>query len=244
MHTPSHRSRALGLSILAALLISGLSAAGAQGNWLLLFAGETKQLEANESIGLTAHTEFNLLVPAQGIEILCTTLAAEGLKILGLSTLGEGKMKFTSCKTRQKGKESPGCKPIEPIVAGGRAHLLLHAAKNYLLLEPTGGALGSFAIIQFNPATCALAEENELFGAVVAECGHLLVLKVEGGFAFDFVGLDCSKQESTHLFRQAASQALFEVSGLRFGISSATLDGIASASLNGAFFGVAWSGHV
>jgi hypothetical protein len=238
----SHRKRglkALGLSFLAALGLMAFMAAGAQANWLVLSAGT--QLESNENVTVKTHEdlEFKLLVAAQALEILCLTVESDGLKLKGLSALAEGAVNFRKCKTWQVVKgvntEQKGCVPNEPILAGGKGKVVLHNSLNWALLEPTAVG-GAFTTIVFNPATCALAEENEVTGSLLSECGHLT-----GGA---FVAEDCATLALTHLLRAAANQALLS-DGLFFGANGAVLDGIAAASLAGPNESDAvWGGHI
>jgi hypothetical protein len=236
----SHRKlglKALGLSFLAALGLMAFMAAGAQANWLVLSA--TTQLENNENVAVKTHEdlEFKLLVAAQGLEILCLTVESDGLKLKGLSTMGEGAVNFRKCKTWQVvhgvNTEQKGCVPKEPILAEGKGKLVLHNSLTWVLLEPpTVG--GSLALIEFNPATCALSEDSEITGSLLVECGHLTT----GAF----VAENCATLALTHLFRAAPNQALLS-DGLFFDANPAVLDGIAAASLSGRNENVAvWGG--
>jgi hypothetical protein len=220
----SHRKRglkALGLSFLTALGLMAFMAAGAQANWLVLSAGT--QLESNENVTVKTHEdlEFKLLVVAQALEILCLTVESDGLKLKGLSVLAEGAVNLRKCKTWQVLKgvntEQKGCVPSEPILVGGKGGLVLHNSLTWALLEV-------ITLLVFNPAKCALAEENEVTGSLLVECGHL----TSGAF----VAENCATLALTHLLRAAANQALLS-DGLFFGANPAVLDGIAAVSLSG-----------
>jgi len=131
---------------------------------------------------------------------------------------------------------SAGCKPAEPILAGGLAEVLLHNSKNYIKFKPLTGK--PFTTIVFNPAKCALAEENEVTGELVTECGKL---EPANTFAFK----DCKEHEATHLLREAP-EALFPTAVLKFGLNQALLHGIADTLINepALYKGKLWGGHV
>jgi hypothetical protein len=109
-----------------------------------------------------------------------------------------------------------------------------------VLFEPNkngGGAFEPFTIVSFNPAKCALAEENEVTGFLVAECltealgtGAKLCENVSGNLV-------------THLLQQAPA-ALFPSDVLNFGVNPALLDGVAAAKLSGANINKKWSGVI
>jgi hypothetical protein len=232
MSYPRGRARALGLSLVVVLGLMALGASGAQGNWLILHNGGTS--EAKVSVVVSAQSEGNIKVAdAFTTEILCSTFAAQELVLTEKSTSGSGKVKFSGCKTWQSGKQQANCKPVEPIVAGGETHLVLHNGKNYLLYLPTSGK--SFAVVEFGEL-CALGEEVVVTGDLTFECGHL---NPPGTWLF----LDCSGHQVTHLVRPVVPQSLF-AAGIKFGANSATLSGIAAVSLSGLFLGDAWGGHI
>jgi len=220
------------LSALIALGLLALAAPAAQANWKVGGA----ELAANEAVEAKTHREFNLLVPAQNLQILCASLVPTSATLFAKSGSGEGKVKFTSCKTWQSSKESAGCKPIEPIVAGGKVNLILAGSiilpLTYFLFEPSKGV--PFTTIEFNPAKCALAEENAVTGKLIAECLNSS-LSSEKKL--------CEKEEVTHLLQQSPElvEALFSEDTLKFGESLTYLDGVASVTMHGANLGKIWS---
>jgi hypothetical protein len=227
--------KALGLSVIAALSLMAFMAAGAQANWLV----EGVELKANETVSVAAHTEGKLAVPAKNIEFRCTTIGAEGLKLVASSEKAEGKVKFTGCTAFQisTGTAQANCKPKEPITAGGFALIILHTnGQNYILFSPETGK--PFTTVEL-PELCALAETSPVTGSLVAECGKLA--EVEKKLVFSH--LDCNTSEVTHLI-QPASASLFEADKLKFGANPATLAGIAAVKLSGANVNKAWAGHV
>jgi hypothetical protein len=244
--------RALGLSFLAALGLMAFMAAGAQANWLILHGGKTVELKA--PVAASAHTEGNLKVTdAFNTEILCNTIGAQELFLNEKSTLASGKVQFSGCKTwqltKEGNKEQPKCKPVEPITAGGTAHLVLHKTEvaketfstiNYVLFVPVTGK--PFAVVEFGEE-CALGEEVAVTGQLGAECGHLKVTELENKEVHkEFVRLDCANHQVTGLLRP--NQGLLG-DALKFGANNASLTGSASVSLSGELFnGDAFGGHV
>jgi hypothetical protein len=232
--------RALGLSFLAALGLMAFMAAGAQAanGWLVLSANNN--LAKDENVSVVKHTEGNLLVPNQNLEILCSTVASDGLELIAGTFEARGAINFTNCKTFQNGTISNVCKPQEPILAGGKAHIFLDNGVNYMLLEPTTGLSGVFAHITFG-GLCALPKLNEVTGTLVVEC-------LNGSLKSD----NCSILRVAQLLQAAPNQGLFaiklageeHVHGLFLGANPATLDGIASVKLAGPNeTGQSWSGH-
>jgi hypothetical protein len=237
--------RLLGLSLLSVLGLMAFMAVGAQAEWLILLAGGTVHvLKAgeNESVKVSAHTDGKLLIPAKNLEILCETVEGEELKLIGGGLLAEGKVKFTKCKTFTIGPpltEQPKCKPDEPIVAGGIAHMILHKKPgsagpvNLILFLPPAGS-ETFTTIKF-PESCALIATSKVTGELHAECGLL-----DGGV---FVQLDCKHHQVAPIIRASASQELV-TKPLKLGANPAFLDGEALVELSGKYIGLSWGGHV
>jgi hypothetical protein len=236
MASPKQRLKTLYPVLLAGLCLAVVGPTQAQANWRVA-GGE---LTANESVAVSTHTEGRLSIAAQKLELLCAAVVGNGLKLIAKSFEAEGKVKFTSCKVWQSGKESPGCKPIEPIVLGIKVRALLHSGATFLLYGPPG--LGQpFTIVIFNPAKCALAEENEVTGSFIAEC---LSKELKSGVKL------CEAEEATHLVQAVAPLLEEEINkgleekekdGLSFGENVAVLQGIWSAALNGFNAGKSWS---
>jgi hypothetical protein len=214
-----------GLALAVMLTTMAVLAGTAQAAWLITLK---VPLEAS------THTELNFKVPTEtNLEILCSTVAADGLYLIAETTEGEGKIKVSTCKTWQSGALKSACKPKEPIALNGKAKLLLHNGSNYILLEPELGKI--FGVVKFE-VPCALPESNNIKGSLVVECAEL-----SGG---SVISTDCAKMSTAHLLRSAPS-ALFESDGLLYGASKkATLEGVTSLSLAGEYFGSSWSGHV
>jgi len=212
-------------------------AGGAHANWLVLHNGVV--VEPDVTLSAKTHKDFTMLIPAQNLEILCKTIEADPtapILLLEKSTIGHGHLIISACETFVKKVLSAGCKPIEPILVGGLTELILHNLKNYLLYKPLTGK--PFTTIFFNPAKCALAEENEVTGSLVFECGKLEP-------ANTFVNVDCKTHEVTHLMQQAPA-ALFPSHVFKFGLNPASLDGIVSTAIEGPalYKGDAWGGHI
>jgi hypothetical protein len=218
----SHRKfglRAFGLSILAVLGLMAVMAAGAQAEYKV--AGV--KLTANEAVAVETDETGNLLVPAQELEIKCTEVEGENLTLVP-ETEVTGKLKFKNCVTFQKKAESKNCKPVEPITAGGKGHLVLNAAKTktYVLFEPNKNAKNEFepfTVVHFGEL-CALGEENPVTGFLAAEC-----------LTEALVANKCETEQAKHLLKQAPATEFADE--LKFGKNPATLDGVAAAKLNG-----------
>lgn len=228
----NHKSRGLKVLSLALLAVAGLMAfmaAGAQASeksWLV----EGKDITANQTVEAKAHVEGNLKVEKEtNLEILCSKISTEDLLLITGTTEATGKVKFETCKTWQGGKDiSANCKPVEPIVAGGKALIILHSVRNYILFDPeTVG--GKFAVIKFKEP-CALPESNNVTGTLAAEC-----LKPS-----NLEAVDCKQEEAEHLLKP--NEPLFPTDALLYGANKpAKLTGIANVKLA---TGKTWAGHV
>src|SRR6476660_7554999 len=193
MNRSKHGLKGLGLALVLLALTAFMATAVAQAaEWRI----EGKKLETKESVTGSVHVQGNFLVPAQKLEILCSTHIIEGAFILPNGE-AEGSILLSNCKTWQNGKESPGCKPIDPVFATGHARPILHNGLTYMLVEPPKG--GVYATAMFNPAKCALPEENEVTGTAVGEC---INSKLESGAKL------CEEESAAHLGKMAP-QALF-----------------------------------
>lgn len=228
--------RALGLSLVAVLGLMGLMAGSAGANWLVLHNGVV--VEPDVTLSVKVHKEIILLVPAQNLEILCLKAESDPtapILLLEKSTVGHGHIVISECTTIIKKVISNGCKPTESLLGGGLLELILHNAKNYILLKALAGK--PLFHVKFDPVKCALLELSEVTGSLVFECGKL----VAGFFTF----ADCREHEVTHLLQQAP-QALFPSDTLKFGLNTMLLDGILDTLINGPalYVGDAWGGHV
>jgi hypothetical protein len=225
----SYRSnglKVLGLSLVAVLGLMAFLAAGAQASeqaWLV----EAKDITAPQKVIGKVHVEGNLEVEKEtNLEILCAVIETENLELINATVEAKGKVKFKTCKAWQAGAEKAACKPVEPIVAGGKARLILHNAKNYVLFEPEVAG-GNFAQIKFKEP-CALPEVNNVKGNLVAEC-----LKAE-----NLAAVDCAQEEKVHLLK--ANEVLF-ADALTYATKAAKLLGVAAVELEN---GKPWCGHV
>jgi hypothetical protein len=225
--------KVLGLSLVAVLGLMAFMAVGAQAGWLI----EKVEIAAETEVTAKAHTPGILTIAKKNIELKCTELGAQSLKLIPKTT-AKGEIQFKNCVTISpigSGTVQASCKPVEPIKASGQAKLILHpevGGKNYVLFEPATGST-KFAIVEF-PGGCALVETSEITGHLVVECGKLVSEK--------FVGGDCKEEEATHLVQP--NETLFPTDTLNFGKNAATLKGIAAVTLAGANAGKLWAGHI
>jgi hypothetical protein len=238
----SRKLRALGLTVLALCGLTALMATSAQANWL----ENGVEVKENKNVVAAAHTPGTLVVASLNLEIKCTTLASEGLKIVASSATAEGKVAFSGCTAFSKGVEASKCTPEnQPIKAGGLALVKLLALKeggtllNVVLFEQKGTE--PFTTVKL-PATCSLAETSNVTGSLVAECGILEPVNT-------FVQEDCSTSRATHLLQAPTQTIWFQgkedkekvEDKLKFGANAATLLGIASATLAS---GNPWAGEI
>lgn len=220
MKNPGRRFKGLCPSLLAVIGLSILIAASvaSAAEWRI----EGKKLTETEAVTGAKHTEANFLIPSLNIGISCAKHTIKDGLIL---TNGEvhGTIELENCKTitLSTGKEVPGCKPAEPIVATGRAKPILHNGLTYILVLPPSGT-ETYAIAKFG-GECALPEQNTIKGTAVGEC---LNLKLEKGPKF------CEEEAVTHL-GQLAPQALFPGDQIKFGANAVTYDGVAEVKLAG-----------
>lgn len=227
-----HGSTAIILTLLVSLGLMTFITPAAQANWLYL---------ENAPVEVIRHTEdVTLLVEGVNVQVLCKNIQGENVLLEeGNATTApaSGTVLFSECTGVEKstGKEQKNCNPInQPIKATGKAKIVLHTnGQNYFLFEPETGK--SFTLVEFSEL-CALVETNKVTGSFVGECGELNGLN-------EFVQEDCKNYQVTHLLHQAP-EALFPSDVLKFGAHKASIDGIAAATLTGAFKGDSWSGEV
>src|SRR6478609_8437704 len=135
--------RTLGISFAAILGLTAVMAVGAQANWLVLHPVTKTVVEPEVTLEIKKHSEhFILLIPSLSLGLLCAKVEGDPtapVKLLAASTIAHGHVIFRECKTTIKGVESPGCKPTEPILAGGLFLLILHNSINWMLFEPLKG---------------------------------------------------------------------------------------------------------
>jgi hypothetical protein len=234
---------------MAVLGLMAVSASGAQAieGWLVNKETLTKKVTGEAVIHPLKNGTVHgvLLVPAKELEILCKKLkTSEGL--LETVVLVLGILEFTECETFQKKVLNKNCKPKEPITATVLAHLFLHNALTYVLLEPDGanGEPGKkFTLIDFNEETCALPD-SEVKGEAVAECLDEELKTMEEATGKPDL---CLVDLVNHLIQEAPSRSLFgitEAKELKYGANPAFIDGILKAFLTGEHKGMTWSGHI
>jgi hypothetical protein len=225
----SHRLRLsikkLGASILAALGLMTLMAAGAQAAalWDVLLPRE--ELPFNEAIDIEDLGEGLLSVPAKNLVIHCKKLVDHGALLAAATGTAQGTLLYSECLTLASGVDQPLCKPIEPITA---AFLVLQelAVPNgavKLLAEHLPGQT-KFATLEF-PATCALLSKIDLKGSVLLEC--------LSGPSHESL-LSCAHDRVAHYLRPTAAQT---GDSLSFGLSPATLSGVVEVKMSGAAYG-------
>lgn len=236
--------RTLGLCLMAALsLMAFVGATQASALFLENGATITSDLTGSaEIVGLEKEQTVKhgvLLVPAKELEILCTEVKVTDGLLLKETVLIKGILEFTNCKNFQKGKESAGCKPKEPITTSKiLAHLILHETLTYALLEPETGT--KFTTIDYNEETCALPDA-EVKGTLVAEgLGENYELHAT-------TKVDYLLQELVNHLITEASRTLFPKDILSYGANEAFIDGVLNVFLidsKGAKTGAKFSGHV
>jgi hypothetical protein len=250
--------KTLGLCFVAALGLVALVASSASATWLVEGATVVeKEVTAEVHPLKNGEKHVVVLVPAKELEQLCEKVTTSGGKIYN-GTLLLATLEFTKCKTFQKGKESPGCKPKEPIVTKIRAHLILHPASEltWLLVEPDlKNAKGEeiappgskFTTIEYNEETCALPN-SEIKGEIVHECLTEDLKTMEE--ALNKPDL-CLSELVNHLTQEVpgAQRSLFGITAekeLKYGANPMFIDGILKWFLveGGAATGKRWSGHV
>ena len=240
-----NRFKILGLSMLALCSLAALTATSTRANWL----ENGVEITANKNVQAKAHTTSQLIVEKLNFEIRCPVLAGVGLKIVAKSTKGEGKFKFTGCKSFEKstGTEQKSCEPEnkgvkgEIIAAGLTSIVRLTMIKGgalliWLLIQPGTGE--PFTTIEL-PEACALTQTSEVKGSLVVECGELV--------SEEFVGEECSVAQKVHLLRPPGRSVYFNgpkdetpvTDEIVFGKNPAKLQGIISDELQS---GNAWSG--
>jgi hypothetical protein len=220
--------KTLGVCVVAMLSLTAFMASSAQAKWLVgagTLSG-TKELKGK------AHTEGILDVPSQNLEILCTAVAAGAGSLINSTPLAFilGVLNFTNCQTLVSKVVNAKCKPKEPIKATGKGQVFLHNGEEYVLLEghEVVGAVTRFARVEFIEG-CALPNTN-VTGSVVLECLNAS-LSTSG---------NCLEHTASHLVQEAPA-ALFPSDGLKYGVNTANILGIANAEL---VSGEAWSAHV
>ncbi len=220
------RRSASGVVLLALFILMAAMTPDAQALWRI----EGKHIGVGESelVSVSPHETGKLLVPSLKLEISCSKFEAEKLTLVLLSTEASGKINFTGCTTVHDGKAVANCNPLEPIVAGGRADLVLSEGINYILVKSTGA--GALLVIEFDPTKCALVEDSEITGSIRMRC-----------LTEELKASDCANEQVTHLLTESAG---FSGDQMFIGEHQATLDGITAVKLAGAQKSKKWSGTI
>jgi hypothetical protein len=246
MSYSKHGVKVLGLSLIAALGLMAVSAAGAQAQtgWLVggAFIGATQGVEG-EIHPLNA-TEKHLVLSGEAlgakVKILCKALAVDdGLLFANEAAEGLATLLYSTCETFLNGSLSAVCKPAEPITANVKFKAILHNSLTYLLFEPDNSTV--FTNLKFPNAGCLLKPERPIAGSFVVEClTEELKTMTEDPEKRDL----CLTDLVNHLIKEASPQSLFGTDGLTFAGKPATLEGIAKVFLSGANKGGTWAVHI
>jgi hypothetical protein len=220
-------------------------AAGAQATWLV--KGATLAAKADKAIEVLNHSAvLQLLVPAKSLGIDCKLLHSDDGLLNPASGLGEvlGTLLFSECSTLQPvGTTVAKCKPKEPIEAKGKGNLILHNGETYLLLEPEEG---NFTRIDFSEE-CALPDTN-ISGSLVLE-GLDKELKKGVDLLLNEEAIHLVQEAPASLFAgQTEGGKTLPKDGLLYGVSPATIDGVAKAQLTEVDaqgnHTIPWAGHI
>ncbi len=252
MTRSKHRSKSLGVCILAALGLLAFAAASAQAQtgWLVNKAFTTSTKKVHASVHPLADGKKHLALLAEfgvasKVEILCETLVIDdGLYFAGEGAEGRATLLLSTCETFINKVKSIACKPKEPLTATTKLHAILHTKgdkKTYLLGEPEVKG-NPFMTLEVGEE-CAFGAKVEITGDLVAEC---LNEKLEKNTA----GTDYCLEDMVHHLIQEAPKKLFELGEgtgkfheLLFGARSASLEGIVDTLLTEPLGGT-WAVHI
>jgi hypothetical protein len=227
------RIKAVVLCLLAALGVMVVAATGAQakGHWKVNGTTLTTTIGV-ESLSLE-HTQLLSKFGLTKVAILCENVVVkDGLLFSDGSSSAE--VEFSKgCKTELNLALTANCKPLEPIVFKVKNLLIKHTnGKTYILFSPLDGlTFGTFHI----GALCAIGQNIQVKGSVVAECGVLDASKV-------WTHLDCAQEKDEQRIREVTDKALFPNDVLRFGANPLLLHGDIGLVLNGTHAGWEWGG--
>lgn len=236
-----HGLKALGLCLMAALglMAFGSVAQAAPPEWTITGVGT---LEGTEEIK-GVQTTSQLLKSKAGkvdIEIHCNELSTDDGLIFGNKTAESGTSLGTilykgGCITKLAGKETPICKPVEPIEAKVRNLLILHEKQTFILFEPREAGK-PFTEIKFGAGECSVPT-TPVTGEIIFQC-----LEPAG------TQVDCSTLREKQLISPASTTLFSGTNGLplsqalNFGVNPATLTGSASLALSGVHEKAGWGG--
>jgi len=211
----------LGLSLLAAVSVMAVTAAGSQA---ANFRINGAALTANETVAGTG-AEGELLVPGLGLKINCTSSAIAGT--LELAGMAKAVVTFSTCtvlenkfctvyptaldreKQTNKGK----------LVADGLGQLQLDEKVHYLKVEglTVGGVLQPFTTVYFGGAGCTLPQPNDIGGTTSFKLPTALTESVN---------------QSLSVVETEAEEKLFGAVGLTYGKEPASIMGGAVTNLH------------
>lgn len=241
-----HMPRALGLSLLAALGLMGLTVAGAQAEALggvagrILIGGADA---ANGTVVLGEHEGSNtLLVPALNFEIVC-----QKFKVLEGKVIGKGqalaKLLYEECVTWGTKKNASGeqelttklpCEIIEdqsPFASGG---IVSQVILLVVLHEVSAGVFSTY-ILATGDSGAFGKEEGFLTSILVttpSECPLPKLVEVAGSIVFKVTLGDLNSKQPEELYVLATASKALSSSGLftdklKYGINEAFIDGSA-----------------
>jgi hypothetical protein len=224
MRQPTRNLWVLGVSLLTALGLMGLTAVVAQAEgWLSTI---TQNLPAHADIHPLKENEIKNVVasvPSQKLELLCRELETKEGKLVADTSppLATGTLNFQNCETFQKGKLNKGCKPKEPISMEVDIKLKLDKSTKltYATVLPASGEI--FTTLDFNEELCALPD-TDIKGSIPVEClNEKLETMEEAAGNPDF----CLEDMKHHLIQEVANHTLFPGT-LLYGKSEMFISGI------------------
>lgn len=216
--------RALGLSLIAAIGLLAISAAGAQaeGEWKI--GGKTlPELKIEEeNVNASLDGTFTYTVPNLNLEIKCLKMDSLKSRLL-LKGAGDLSLLFLECTffAGKSQEEVKACK-VKDVSVSMSDSIVLHAGKTYLLFKPLEGKT-TFLTYTLEGEECAIAGTSHAVG---------------GSFAVD---LESEKATQTLKLGNAAADALLGDEA-KLATSKVSLAGTLLLSLSGAQAGKAWGG--
>jgi hypothetical protein len=235
-----HGIRALGLSLLAAIGLMAVGAAGASGETgrlLILNEGKTVLSELDATFGAEVDLLSVLHAPAINLEIHCTSFTVNEGKYLVSDHVGHIKLLITGCALYQLSPLTAlsGCEVYETAL--DRTHLKNPGniiAEALLLILKHNGASGSQVVIRAEPP----ASLNNAFAHLFfRNCPTGSSALVSGGLtlrAHDDSGTHLIK----HLFEEASGN--FKLDQLKYGSNDANILGGTWVFLTGEHVGREW----
>jgi hypothetical protein len=216
-------SKALGLSILAALCSTIIvsNAQAGDGEWLIegetvssLLPSEVAIMGEGEGVATLHVLKFNIKIKCESTEI------SGGMIYSGGHT--SGNIKFSGCEVLDKNELPMGVCTVDPTQANVLGLLIKHNGAGYVLFTPQLGE--TFTTIQMLGAECPLPIEASVRGSVVA------AIKV--------------KDQVSNLISTKSSLELFKSHVLQYGAHIAHLDLDATVQLRFLHAGQKWGYHL